>query len=277
MIDEILACMALAQEELDNQRIQTRHRIKLVETFGIEEGDRILEIGCGQGDTTAVLAYYVGESGFVHGIDLANPDYGSPVSVGESARFLMESALGSNVKMDFNFDFLAEDSALEAQGYDVVVLSHCSWYLKSHDQLLAILQKARKIADRICFAEADLRIDRLEQVPHLLSVLIQAQVEVFKANSKANIRTLVGREDAIRLLERAGWRIVEEDQIEESELQDGEWEIQYTLHDVMQEAREMDELPKKWRDLIHSMGALLQHFESGEIADSLGSFVLIGE
>ena len=277
MIDEILAAMALAQEDRDNQRIQTRHRIKLVETFGIEEGDHILEIGCGQGDTTAVLAYMAGESGFVHGIDLADPDYGSPISVSESATFLMKSDLGSNVQMDFNFDFLEEDAPLEAEGYDVVVLSHSSWYLKSHDQLLAILQKARKVANRICFAEADLRIDRMEQVPHLLSVLIQAQVEVFKKNSHANIRTLVGREDAIRVMERAGWRIVEEDRIEEPELQDGEWEIQYTLHEVMQEARGMDGLPEKWGDLIQSMGELLQHFESGEVADSLGSFILIGE
>lgn len=277
MIDEILACMAIAEEEPEMQRIQTRHRMHLVETWGIEEGDRILEIGCGQGDTTAVLAYYAGESGFVHGIDLADPEYGSPVSVGESAKFLMESSLGSKVQMDFNFDFLKEDAPLEAEGYDVVVLSHSSWYLKSHDQLLSILQKARKIADRICFAEADLRIDRMEQVPHLLSVLIQAQVEVFKKNSHSNIRTLVGREDAIRLMERAGWRIVEEDRIEEPELQDGEWEIQYTLHEVMREATRMEGIPEKWGELMQSMGELLQHFESKEMTAPLGSFILIGE
>ena len=192
MIDQILACMAMAQSEAEIQRIQTRHRIRLAETWGIEEGDRILEIGCGQGDTTAVLAYMAGESGFVHGIDLADPDYGSPVSVGESAKFLMKSSLGSRIQMDFNFDFLQEEVPLESRGYDLVVLSHASWYLQSHDQLLEILKKARLIADRICFAEADLRINRFDQVPHMLAVLIQAQVEVFKANSRSNIRTFVG-------------------------------------------------------------------------------------
>lgn len=277
MIDQILACMAMAQEDPENQRIQTRHRMRLVETWGVEDGDRILEIGCGQGDTTAVLAYTVGESGFVHGIDLAEPGYGSPVSVGESAKFLMNSMLGSRIQMDFDFDFLKEDAGLESKGYDVVVLSHSSWYLKSHDQLLAIFQKARKIADRVCFAEADLRIEQLEQVPHLLAVLIQAQIEAFKETSRANIRTLVGREDAIRLMERAGWRIVEEDRIVEPELQDGEWEIQYTLHEVLQEAVYMKGLPEKWGDLMQSMGELLQHFESKEMAAPLGSFILIGE
>lgn len=277
MIDQILACMAMAQEDLENQRIQTRHRMRLVETWGIEEGDRVLEIGCGQGDTTAVLAYMVGESGFVHGIDLADPEYGSPVSIGESAEFLKRSELGSRIQMDFNFDFLKADARLEEEGYDIVVLSHSSWYLRSHDQLLAILQKARKIADRICFAEADVRIDRMDQVPHLLAVLIQAQVEVFKANSVSNIRTLVGREDAIRLMERAGWHIVEEDRVEEPELQDGEWEIQYTLHEVMQEATYMEGIPEKWGDLMQSLGELLAYFESKEMAAPLGSFILIGE
>jgi SAM-dependent methyltransferase len=277
MIDQILACMAMAQSEAEIQRIQTRHRIRLAETWGIEEGDRILEIGCGQGDTTAVLAYMAGESGFVHGIDLADPDYGSPVSVGESAKFLMKSSLGSRIQMDFNFDFLQEEATLEAAGYDLVVLSHASWYLQSHDQLLEILKKARLIADRICFAEADLRINRFDQVPHMLAVLIQAQVEVFKANSRSNIRTFVGREDVIRLMERAGWHIVEEDRIEEPELQDGEWEIQYTLHEVMQEVTCMEGLPEKWRDLMQSMGELLENFEGKEMAAPLGSFIIIGE
>lgn len=277
MIDQILACMAMAQEDPEMQRIQTRHRMRLVETWGIEEGDRILEIGCGQGDTTAVLAHMVGESGFVHGIDLADPEYGSPVSIGESAEFLKRSELGPRIQMDFNFDFLKEDARLEEDGYDLVVLSHSSWYLKSQDQLLAILQKARKIADRICFAEADLRIERFEQVAHMLAVLIQAQVEVFKANSASNIRTLVGREDAIRLMERAGWRIVEEGQIEEPELQDGEWEVQYTLHEVMQEVTTMEDLPEKWGDLLQSLGELLACFERQKMAAPLGSFILIGE
>ncbi|BES63815.1 methyltransferase domain-containing protein [Gottschalkiaceae bacterium SANA] len=277
MIDQILQCMAMAQSEPEIQRIQTRHRIRLAEIWGIEEGDRILEIGCGQGDTTAVLAYLVGESGFVHGIDLADPDYGSPVSVGESAKFLMKSSLGSRIQMDFNFDFLQEEAPLEAEGYDLVVLSHASWYLKSQDQLLEILKKARRIADRICFAEADLRIDRLDQVPHMLAVLIQAQVEVFKTNSRSNIRTLVGHEDTIQLLERAGWHIVEEDRIEEPDLQDGEWEIQYTLHEVMQEVTCMEGLPEKWGDLMRSMGELLGNFEGKEMAAPLGSFIIIGE
>lgn len=277
MIEQILSCMAIAKVYKKDQRIQTRHRIRLAETFGIEEGDRILEIGCGQGDTTAVLAYLVGSTGFVHGIDIANPDYGSPVSVGESAEFLMSSSLGDRVRMEFEVDFLQNEAPLDEKGYDVVILSHSSWYLKSHDELLAILTKANRVADRICFAEADIRIEQMEQLPHLLAVLIQAQIESIKEESSANIRTLVARDDALRLLERAGWRIVEETKVLEPELQDGEWEIQYTLHEALRELEWMETPSEKWGDLIQSMGELLAHYESKGMSAPLGSYVLIGE
>ena len=41
------------------------------------EGSRVLEIGCGQGDTTVVLAELVGEEGKVIGVDPGPLDYGS--------------------------------------------------------------------------------------------------------------------------------------------------------------------------------------------------------
>lgn len=56
---------------------QTYHRIKLVEAWGIGPGERVLEIGCGQGDCTAVLASAVGDAGHVTAVDPGRPDYGT--------------------------------------------------------------------------------------------------------------------------------------------------------------------------------------------------------
>ncbi|MBQ8508498.1 MAG: hypothetical protein IJ493_01165 [Clostridia bacterium] len=50
---------------------------------------RILEIGYGQGDTTAALAAIVGEGGFVHAVDIASPDYGSPETLGQARERLL--------------------------------------------------------------------------------------------------------------------------------------------------------------------------------------------
>jgi len=47
--------MASNESMEDIQRTQTDHRLKLVQFWGIKEGSRVLEIGCGQGDTTAIL------------------------------------------------------------------------------------------------------------------------------------------------------------------------------------------------------------------------------
>lgn len=44
---------------------QMSHRIKIVEFWGIAPGSRILELGCGQGDTTVALAHAVGPTGHI--------------------------------------------------------------------------------------------------------------------------------------------------------------------------------------------------------------------
>jgi cyclopropane fatty-acyl-phospholipid synthase-like methyltransferase len=56
---------------------QFTHRLTLVTYFSIPPGSRVLEIGCGQGDCTIVLADTVGEDGWVDGVDPGRDDYGS--------------------------------------------------------------------------------------------------------------------------------------------------------------------------------------------------------
>ena len=55
------------------QQVQLQHSLELVAAFGIQKGMRVLEIGCGQGDTTVAIADAVGESGSVVAIDIASP------------------------------------------------------------------------------------------------------------------------------------------------------------------------------------------------------------
>lgn len=59
------------------QHAQTRHRLALVKHWNILPGSKILEIGCGQGDCTTVLANAVGERGTVVAVDPAELDYGA--------------------------------------------------------------------------------------------------------------------------------------------------------------------------------------------------------
>jgi hypothetical protein len=64
------------------QQSQTLHRLMLLQHWNIGAGSKVLEIGCGQGDCTTVLANAVGEQGSVVAVDPAELDYGA------SSRFL---------------------------------------------------------------------------------------------------------------------------------------------------------------------------------------------
>lgn len=257
-IQHIVDCMATNVQMKDIQSVQTEHRLKLAEFWGIREGSRVLEIGCGQGDTTAVLAFLVGDKGFVHGLDIAPPSYGSPITVGDAAEYLMKSMLGKQIRMEFELDVLAAEVDFPENSFDYVVLSHCSWYLKSADELQALLEKTKKWAKQLCFAEWDPRLQTIEQYPHFLAVHIQAQYECFKENSFSNVRTLFTPNDISAIAESTGWTINDEQSISSAKLQDGKWEVDMTFSVYQTELEGIVHMPLKLKELIKSEVNLLE-------------------
>lgn len=276
-VDTITSCMVVNDEFAHIQRIQIEHRLKLAQFWGIEKGSRILEIGCGQGDTTAVLAYLTGDDGFVHGIDIAAPDYGSPVTIGDSINHLQHSKLGKQIKVDFETDLLSQQVDFPENSFDIIVMSHCSWYFKSFEELSELLKKARKWGSKLCFAEWDTRIQTIEQLPHLLSVLIQAQYECFKENSLSNVRTMFTPDDITTIASSVGWNIVDEKSINSKELQDGEWEVDIALMDYHFELSDIDNMPSKLKSLIKSEVNLLEESIKNHGIKSLSTHALIAD
>lgn len=273
-LESIVKCMAVYEINPDVQKIQTEHRMKLVKSWEIKKGDKILEIGCGQGDTTAVLAHYVGEEGYVHGIDIADPSYGSPITVGDSAEFLLKSELGSRISMEFNVDILRENIDFKENKYDVIVFSHSSWYFKSKDELFKVLKKVRKYGKRLCYAEYDTRIEKVEQYTHQLAVIIQAQIEAYKKDSSSNIRTLITPYDVIKLMDESGWSKEKCKSIYSEELQDGVWEIEYVLNEVLNDVENMT-ITEKMKELLKSQGGLLRYYRDLGYVKPLSSLVII--
>jgi len=271
VITTIVECMASSGEI---QRIQTEHRLKLVESWGIKEGSSVLEIGCGQGDTTAALAYIVGEQGFVHGIDIASSDYGAPITLGDSAHYLQRSTLGKQLEIEFNVDVLSAEIDFPEKSFDYIVFSHCSWYLKSLEEFEGILKKVRKWGKTLCFAEWDSRIQIIEQYPHFLAVLIQSQYECFKESSLSNVRTLFTPMDIKHVVANAGWTIVNEQSIYSPELQDAEWEIAMTVADYKEEINNLVDLPGKLKSLIQSEVNLLEEAQKNHAIKPLSTYVL---
>lgn len=266
ILQTIVTCMATHEEMANIQKIQTEHRIKLVESWGIKEGSRVLEIGCGQGDTTAVLAYFVGETGFVQGIDVASGDYGAPITLGDSLDFLKQSKLGKQIKVNLETDILSGDFDYPENSFDYIVFSQCSWYISSFEELQRIMEKVKKWGKQLCFAEWDARVKSIEQYPHLLSIQIQAQYEAFKQDSDSNVRTLFTPTDLKRIVENSGWNVIKEEIIDSPELQDGVWEIDKVVTDIEFELEKTRDMPVKMKELIESEVKLLQEFvESNEV------------
>ncbi|GGI15331.1 class I SAM-dependent methyltransferase [Gottfriedia solisilvae] len=276
-IDSVVKCMTSNNDMSNIQSIQTEHRFKLVEFWNIKEGSKVLEIGCGQGDTTAVLAYTVGENGFVHGIDNGSRDYGSPSTLGEAADHLQNSSLGRQIKMDFEVDVLSPQFNFPTKAFDYIVLSHCSWYLSSTDELNDILKKIKKWGKKLCFAEWDTRISEIEQYPHLLSILIQAQYESFKQNSESNIRTLFTPNDLKAITGSAGWSVIDEITISSPDLQDGKWEVYKTIEDIDIELSKINDMPAKFKGLIQSEMKMLEESIKTNGIKPLSIFAFVAE
>lgn len=203
------------------QEIQLAHRIQLVEAFDMKEGMHVLEIGCGQGDTTVVLADAVGESGKVTAIDIANKAYGAPLTLEEATNRIMDTSLGDRITFHFETDFLTFE---EETVFDAVVLSHASWYFENEQTLIDYIAKVKVIANQICFAEWDLDYTRSGQRAHFLAASLLA-LHSSQIGNDGNIQCLFEKRQVREILENAGFQIMREEVIDAAYLQDGGWEI----------------------------------------------------
>ncbi|MEV6165408.1 methyltransferase domain-containing protein [Streptomyces sp. NPDC052052] len=256
-VPSLAAGMAAAGHSPDIQLSQTRHRAALVADWHIAPGSTVLELGCGQGDMTAVLAEAVGPEGRVVAVDVAEPSYGAPVTLGESADRLMAGPLGPRIDFRFATDVLDPSVDFPENTFDHVVLAHCSWYFASFGQLRDTLARVRPWARRLCFTEWDLTPASGDQLAHLLAVLVQGQTEAAGSRGQGNVRTPFSREELLRLLPEAGWTADSSGSVDTGELQDGDWEIAACL-DLAGTEEHLAALPEPVRHLVLSQADVLR-------------------
>lgn len=249
------------------QQIQLQHRLDLVEAFEIQKGIRVLEIGCGQGDTTVALADAVGESGKVVAIDIASPEYGAPLTLGQATNIIKESSLGDRITFHFDMDF---ENFETTTLFDVAVLSHCSWYFKQPEDLLNYFKKLRRMTKRICFAEWDLDFTNLSQRSHFCAASILALYSNF-VNNDGNIQNLFNKNQIQKLLEQAEFHVVKQSVIDATYLQDGEWESDF----ANSIRNEFKQAPPMIQTYVNSLYDLMNRSDGEE--QSLNSFVFCAE
>ena len=252
MTDEILKITNTSKAFYKTQKIQTEHRLKLIEFWEIKPGSRVLEIGCGQGDTLTALAFVCGEKGFVHGVDIASEDYGSPETLGQARDRIKNSPIGGRVKIDFGFDIMDEHVSFAEDEFDCVIMSHCLWYLSDYKSLSEILKRVKPWGKQLCIAEWNPCIEIPEQIPHMNAATIQAVCSSFEQDCDSNIRTMFYPSDIKSAVIKSGWIITKTSNIYSPDIQDGKWEIELTECDYPAKINNLSNMPYKLKRLLLS-------------------------
>ncbi len=271
MIDSILSVYYKDKVTQEIYKAQSEHRLKLIDFWGIKEGDRVLEIGCGQGDTTVALAVAVGENGFVHGLDIADEDYGSPETIGKARKRILNSDIGKRVKMSFGCDLLNDDIIFDEDEFDVAVLSHCLWYFPDYDILENILKKVKKYSKRVCIAEWNPLITNTNQLYHLHAAQIQSVVESFIENSDSNIQTMFYPNDIKTAVVGAGYKISDTASIYSDDVYDAKWEVDMTLSAYPKKINRNENIPDRLKELLLSQ---IQAMREAKEIKPMASYVL---
>ena len=213
-------------------KAQLRHRMRLVEMWDPQQGDCILDVGCGQGGSTEVLAAAVGEKGKVLGIDMAGLEYGAPKTIREAHALTKDSPLGDRIEFRLSTDLLDCDVDFPDGHFDMAVFALSSWHMASSDVLSRLFARVRPWAKRLGYAEWDLRPQNVNQIPHVIAALLQVHFRtVWPGSPPGDIYSLVLPEQARAMAEAAGWRILREDTTDISnDLEDGRmWEISHAF------------------------------------------------
>ncbi|KAM0795967.1 S-adenosyl-L-methionine-dependent methyltransferase [Usnea florida] len=162
------------------------HRLSLIKAWEIPPGQRILDIGCGQGESSLALAEALGPDCHITGIDDAHPDYGSPFTVQESHQYIAKTALGPRIT------FIQSDGpsllkqlpvhAPPSSEYDAAVICHSLWYFPSSQSITALFRAlATAQIPRVYVAEYTFEPSLASQLPHILA----ARAKALLASSRA--------------------------------------------------------------------------------------------
>lgn len=213
-----------ASEHLASEIGQAQHRIKLLNFWKIPRDSKVLEVGCGQGTFTAVLAEAVGPEGHIDALDPGPPEYGAPYTLAQAQAYISNGPVGRRITWhNTDLDVFLEENT--DKRWDFVVLGHCIWYFVSPQILANILSSLRCRGTTLLIAEYALRATEKAALPHLLASIARAHLEAHNKGSDANIRCLLSPLQIRESARANGWSLKTERIVVPNEaLQDGHWE-----------------------------------------------------
>ena len=178
-----------------------RHRLAISNAWALRPGSCVLDIGCGQGESSLALALAVGPDGRVTGIDTAAPEYGTPFNIGQSQAHVRASELGDRIA------FLYTDAAsllassdpdnvdADIPPFDAAAMCHSLWYFPTRDsvrELFATLSGAG--IPRLYVAEYGFIAGAPAQVPHMLAARAQALLHAYTTAASEQAEEALGKD-----------------------------------------------------------------------------------
>jgi SAM-dependent methyltransferase len=246
-------------KHFDVQHSQTVHRLALLQHWNILTGSKLLELGCGQGDCTTVLASTVGDEGKVVAVDPADLDYGRPYTLGQAQDHISQGPLGGRINwvQRLPLDYLSSlpsPSTSDSKTFDAAVLAHCLWYFPSHTLILDTFRALKQHSKRLLLAEWSLIATHRSAQPHVLAALAQAALECRKPTSSSNVRTVLGPKRLTELALAAGWQLESETRVQPTEgLSDGLWEVSACLSPSFEKEIEKHVGDGRDRDVVFAL------------------------
>lgn len=235
--EKIASYQLLPPNGLASEAAQAAHRINILNSWGagvIKPSSRVLEIGCGQGNCTAVLAEAVGPTGHVDAYDPAPPEYGAPFTLAQAQEHISQSEIGSRITWhrEKAWETAVSDTGGKAapEGkWDVVVLAHCVWYFKGRDELSNTLRDLKpkfKKDCKVCIAEYALHATEKAAWPHVLAALAQGTLQALRSEgSDDNIQTPLSPHQIKHIAHDQAWKLDHDAMlVPEDGLLDGTWE-----------------------------------------------------
>lgn len=280
-----IAAFSLHDPKNPSIQIQsTELRISIISKFDIRPGSKVLEVGCGQGDTTAVLAVVVGEGGKVVALDPGPLDYGrwsgfhkfllilsdrsllvlvlgAPYTLGQAQGHLSKGPLGSRITFiqstaKEHVDNIEKNEGNEYFWYDYGILSLSSFYFSSTDALRETLQALTSRCKNTFVAEWSLSHSKsfpVESNPHVAAVLLRATLDSRRLKPESNCRTLLSPGAFKKMVESADISSCKlDDWFDPPEsCLDGRWEVEMVLSDEFE--KDLEEIQKEMKEMETKM------------------------